>query len=202
MLCIGLTGNIASGKSTALNHFQTLGACIINADHVARELTQANQPALTEIAQHFGQHIILANGELDRRQLREIIFADVKQRIWLEQLLHPLIKHAIQHRLSRCSNAPYSVIEIPLLKSKQDYPYLDRVLVLLAPTHIQVRRVMERDNCDEQQALSILASQPDDASRRSLADDLIINDGSANNLLKTINQLHEKYLQLAAKKSS
>jgi len=200
MYCVGLTGNIGSGKSTAIRDFQDLGIDTVNADLVAREITLKGMPALKKIVLKFGEQIIKADGELDRLALRKIIFSDYNARIWLESLLHPLIKESIKQKLASVSST-YCVIEIPLLKNKADYPYLDRVLVILADKEQQIKRIMQRDNCDPKQALAILAAQPDELLRKNMADDLIINTGSRNKLANRIKKLHEKYLQFASEKS-
>lgn len=201
MYCVGLTGNIASGKSTAIECFKSLGAGVILADNIAKELTRIGKPAFVLIKNHFGEHVINQDGELNRPLLRQIIFSDANQRTWLENLLHPLIKKAIVAQVSVCNNS-YCVIEIPLLKNRIDYPYLDRILVICADYEREVERLMKRDRCLQNEALAIKAAQPDESSRRQLADDLIINDGSLEQLSIIIKKLHYKYLHFAIKKSS
>lgn len=198
MYSIGLTGNIASGKSTVSRFFHSLGVPIISADVIARELTAKDQPALTTITQHFGDVVITPEGHLDRQALRRIIFADPIARQWLESLLHPLIKAEIS-RQAHDAVGPYCLVEIPLLKSKADYPWLNRILVILANHEHQIGRVMARDHCDRDQAVAILSTQPDDTARKNLADDLIINSGSLAELEQQINKLHKHYLHLAMK---
>lgn len=200
MYCVGLTGNIASGKSTVLAAFQALGVSTLSADAISRGLTQRGQPALEQIKNRFGTLVIDATGQLNRQALRQIIFSNPEQRIWLENLLHPLIRESLQSQLSKLET-PYCVIEIPLLTTRQDYPYLDRVLVVFADPETQIQRVMERDKCDKAHAQNILATQPADSVRRDLADDIIFNNSSLANLTKIIKNLHVKYLQFATKKS-
>lgn len=197
MYSVGLTGNIASGKSTAIQCFQSLGVPVISADAVARDLTAPGKPALQAIKNHFGNSFILDSGQLDRAALRHMVFTQPEQRIWLEGLLHPLIKDEIK-RLASLSKGPYCVIEIPLLSRRDAYPWLNRVLVILASQAIQIERVMARDHCDKSQALAILATQPDDQARRDLADDLLVNRGTVAQLQEHIKKLHAKYLHLAA----
>lgn len=201
MYCVGLTGNIASGKSTVSRFFKEHGIAVISADETARELTAANQPALITIAEHFGQSVIQSTGELNRFALREMIFKDPKQRLWLEQLLHPLIRQLIQEKIRR-SAGPYVVIEIPLLNRRSDYPYLDRVLLIVADYEQKVTRVMERDRSTQEQAEAILAIQVNETTHREFADDIVNNDGSLNDLAKKVKFLHQQYLQFARQKSS
>lgn len=199
MYCVGLTGNIASGKSTVASFFKTRGIKVISADEIARKLTKPRQTALIKIENHFGNSVIRATGELDRAALREIIFADPKQRLWLEKLLHPLIRQDIANEIMT-TNSPYCVIEIPLLNDPKNYPYLNRILLVLAERELQIERVMRRDNSTRKQALQILATQIEDLNRREIADDIVINDGSLNALEKKIENLHYQYLQFASQK--
>lgn len=200
MYCVGLTGNIASGKSTVSSLFKERGIAVISADEAARELTAANRPALSAIAEHFGQSVIHSTGELNRFALREMIFKDPKQRLWLEQLLHPLIRQLIQDKI-KDSAGPYVLIEIPLLNRRSDYSYLDRVLLVLANYEQKIARVMARDHSSQEQAQAILAIQVNEATHRELADDIVNNDGSLNDLAKKIEFLHQQYLQFASQKS-
>lgn len=160
MFTIGLTGNIASGKSTVINLFKSLGANIIIADDIARELTQSGSPALVAIKAHFGPSVITAGNELNRAALRRIIFDNTKERLWLEALLHPLIQKTIAERVADHNSTTYNVIEIPLLKDRNNYPYLDRVLALIANEEVQIARVIARDHCDVVQAKKLLRLNP------------------------------------------
>ena len=193
MYCVALTGTIASGKSTVAAHFKTLGVDVISADDSTRALTARGMPAYTLIIEHFGDTILKQSGELDRARLRHIIFNDTKQRLWLEQLLHPLIRNKIEAQVAHCESA-YCVIEIPLLFNVCDYPYLNRVLLVQAIRTEQLSRLITRDNCTKEQAQAILLAQPDDELRLSLADDLLINDGTLNQLKDKVAILHQQYI--------
>ncbi|MBA2710042.1 MAG: dephospho-CoA kinase [Tatlockia sp.] len=200
MFCVGLTGNIASGKSTVSQLFKKMGVTIISADEASRELTKVNQPALKAIEKHFGKVFIKPSGELDRFALRQTIFNDPKQRLWLEQLLHPLIRQFMENKLDE-STGPYAIVEIPLLKNRNDYPYLNRVLLILAPKEKVIQRILERDHCDKEQAEAILSVQGiDDLVKRNLADDIINNEGTVDDLVKKVDNLHHQYLQFASQK--
>lgn len=194
MFCVGLTGTIASGKSTVAAFFKALGIHIISADEISRALTAANQPALQQIVEYFGLSILTSNGELNRRALRELIFQHPTKRMWLENLLHPLIRQQIELEINDCKS-PYCIIEIPLLKNKADYPYLNRVVLILANPDIQIKRIMSRDQCDESHAFSILASQPNENQYRTLTDDIITNNGSIAELKEKIIELHHGFLR-------
>lgn len=195
MYCIGITGSIGSGKSSVCDLFVKHNVPVISADAFARALTEPNQPAYAIIVNHFGPDILLNDGALNRRALRDIIFRDQHARHWLEQLLHPLIRKSIEESVSQLEN-DYCMIEIPLLKNREDYPFLSRVLVVTAPLDQRVKRIMARDRCTESQALSIIATQPSDENYQRLANDIILNNGSMENLKKQVDQLHQQYLNL------
>lgn len=201
MFCVGLTGNIGSGKSTVSQLFKKQGAVLVSADEAARELTKLNQPALAAIEEHFGKSFIKASGELDRFALRATIFKDLQQRLWLEELLHPLIREYMQTKLEE-STGPYALVEIPLLKKPGDYPYLNRILLVIASNEQIIKRIIERDQCNQEQAEAILAVQAvDELIKRNFADEIITNDGTFEELSKKVENLHRQYLQFASQKS-
>ena len=126
--------------------------------------------------------------------MRHLIFEHIEHRFWLENLLHPLIRQQIQQDISRCQS-PYCLIEIPLLTDKKHYPYLNRILLVLAERDEQIKRLLERDRCDMQQALSILSAQADEKTLHTLADDVILNNGTLMTLNDQVGQLHLQYLR-------
>lgn len=191
---VGLTGNIASGKSTVAEFFSELGIDVIDADRISRELTSKNTPYYQSILSHFGASVALGNGDLDRRRLRAIVFADNKERLWLENLLHPAIRKKIEDKIKACTS-PYCLIEIPLLFNKKHYPYLQKVLLVTAPLESQLDRVIKRDNCSKEQALAILATQPNLKQRMEAADDVLNNESGLIELKAKVNELHKKYLE-------
>lgn len=199
MLVIGLTGGIGAGKTTVSNLFMQQHVPIIDADMIAREVTQTNSPALQIIANHFGIGILHSDGSLNRTRLRQIVFEQPQERIWLEQVLHPLIRAEIEKRIQTIT-APYCIVVIPLLFQVAPYPFIDRVLVVDAAEDIQVKRVMQRDRTDETHINAILKSQTQREERRSKADDIILNEGSLLDLEKQVQKLHSKYLQLSEAK--
>ncbi|PJD93571.1 MAG: dephospho-CoA kinase [Legionella sp.] len=196
MYCVGLTGSIASGKTTVATLFAQLGVELINADLIAKQLTTPDQPALARIIEHFGSSILDETGHLKRAQLREHIMQHPKERLWLEQLLHPLIRKKIE-TLIQIPPRTYYMIEIPLLTSKKDYAYLNRVLLVLAEPSLQIERIIQRDKSSIQHATNILQTQASEPVYRAVADDILMNKGSLENLQKNVLQLHHNYLKNA-----
>lgn len=192
MYCVGLTGPIASGKSTVAALFAELGVDLINADQIAKQLTAKDQPALQEIIAHFGPEFLDAYGHLQRRMLRDYIFKHPQQRKWLENLMHPLIRQRIEAHL-QIPPKLYYMIEIPLLTDKKMYPYLNRTLLVLANPEIQIQRVMQRDQHSAKQVQKILNAQADNPTYQALADDIIMNTGSIEDLKASVENLHQQY---------
>jgi dephospho-CoA kinase len=197
MLVVGLTGGIGCGKSAVSDRFEALGAPVIDADRVARELVEPGQPALQQIAERFGAAMINADGTLDRARLRSTVFADPNARQALESLLHPRIRATMRERLQALDSA-YAILAIPLLLETGQARDVDRVLVVDCSESDQVARVTLRDNVDEAQARAILAAQTPRQKRLEHADDIIDNTGTLDALQPQIDRLHAKYLELAA----
>ena len=196
MLKIGLTGGIASGKSTICQLFSDRGINIIDADIIARQLVEPHQSCLTQIVQSFGTQILLDTGELDRSQLRRLVFADLKMKHQLEKILHPRIRQQLIIQ-SNAALSPYCMVCIPLLIESNMFELVDRVLVIETSVDTQLDRVCKRDNTSLQQAKKIIASQSTRHQRANIADDIINNNHSAENLNIIVKKLHEKYLDLA-----
>jgi dephospho-CoA kinase len=188
MFCVGLTGTIASGKSTVAKTFANLGAKIISADLIAREITTKNKTVLRQIAVKFGEDILNEQGELERFKLREIIFNNKDDKLWLEELLHPLIRERIEDEIKKVTEK-YCVIEIPLLIDRVNFPYLDFVLLISSPTTTQISRLMKRDSISKEQALAILNSQPNKKLYNKIADKIILNNKSLADLENQITKL-------------
>lgn len=193
---IGLTGGIGSGKTAASDYFNALGINIVDADVVARFIVEPNTPALSKITAHFGQGILLANGALDRPQLRRLIFNNAKQKSWLEQLLHPLIRKEITQQLSR-SNSAYTLLVSPLLLETDQYQLCSRILVIDVAEKIQIERATQRDGTNKQQIKHIIASQIDRAARLEKADDVVDNSQDLTHLQQQLAKLHCYYLEIA-----
>lgn len=196
MLIIGLTGGIGSGKSTVARYFAELGAPVIDADEVARELASPGSEALREIAAHFGPEVINADGSLHRARLRALIFNDAAQRHALEHILHPRIYAEIRRRIEKLS-APYCVAVIPLLLETGQSGFVHRVLVVDSTPGAQRSRVQTRDGLSSEEITAIMASQATRGARLAAADDFISNDGSLADLRQQTEALHHRYLRLA-----
>ena len=199
MFIVGLTGGIGSGKSTVAQHFIELGITCIDADLTAREVVQPGEPALDAISQHFGEAILLADGSLDRRKLREDIFANPSARAWLNKLLHPLIR---QRMLQQCqqANGPYCILMVPLLFENNLQSLVQRTLVIDVDEATQIRRTMQRDKTTEEQVKAIIATQCSRQQRLILADDVILNtdDVTPKQRQNRVISLHQTYLLLAS----
>ena len=192
---LGLTGGIGSGKSAAARCFVDLGVHLVDADDAARWVVEPGRPALARIAEHFADGVIQADGALDRAALRELIFKDPQQRVWLEGLLHPLIREEIREYLSR-SESPYSILVSPLLLETTQHQMVQRVLVIDVPEAVQIERTLLRDKTDENQVRAILKVQASRDERLSRADDVIVNDRDPAWLKREVERLHHFYLTL------
>ena len=193
---VGLTGGIASGKSLVSDRLATLGAAVVDTDVISREQTAAGMPALIDIARDFGPDVIGDDGALDRARLRALIFADSSARKRLEACLHPRIREATWKRAAETQGS-YLVLVIPLLVETGFTGGIDRVLVIDAPRELQLTRLRERDGATYRQAWAMIAAQATRWQRRTLADDLILNDGTSEQLLEQVERLHRSYLQMA-----
>jgi dephospho-CoA kinase len=196
-LRIGLTGGIASGKSTVAQRFLELGVPVIDADESARWVVAPGTPGLAEVLRRFGANLLTGSGELDRGALRHVIFADPERRRELESILHPLIRADMEHRAG-VSMGPYLVMAIPLLIEGGARDRVDRILVVDVPEGTQLERVMARDGGSPEQARAILAAQASRESRIKAADDVLLNSGTVPELRQAVDALHERYLKLAA----
>jgi dephospho-CoA kinase len=195
-LRIGLTGGIASGKSTVAQRFKELGVPVIDADESARAVVEPGKPGLAEVLERFGRSVVADNGELDRRALRELIFREPGSRRDLEAILHPLIRADMEQSAEQAVG-PYVVMAIPLLVEGGPSDRVDRVLVVDVDEAVQLQRVMARDGCTVEQARAILASQASRSARLAAADDVLRNAGTVTDLRRAVDQLHERYLRLA-----
>jgi len=191
-----LTGGIASGKSTVSRLFEELGVPVVDTDRISRELVEPGEPALQAIVEAFGPGCLNAHGALDRRKMRSIVFADKEARKRLESILHPLIGAEVQRRIGAL-DAAYCIVVIPLYAESSAYRWMDRVLVVDAGEDIQLARLMERDRISEDLAKAMLDSQTSRPARLALADDVISNEGTVEELEATVRDLHLRFLLLA-----
>lgn len=201
-LVVGLTGGIGSGKSAAADAFGKLGAAVVDTDAIAHELTGPGGAAIADLKRLFGEAFIDASGALDRRRMRDLVFADAEAKQRLESVLHPLIRAESHRRIAAAfagRSAPYVVLVVPLLVESVGYrERVGRVLVVDCPEATQVARVRQRSALAEDAIRRIMASQIQRESRLAAADDVIDNSGSIAALQQQVRQLHEKYLALAA----
>lgn len=193
---VGLTGGIASGKSTAAKFFGALGVPILDSDSIAREVVEPGQPPLERLIERFGRSILTPDGHLDRPALRAIVFSDPKARADLEALTHPAIGEAMQAR-SVAAGGPYQILVIPLLVEKNLRANVDRVLVIDCEEGVQIRRLQARDGSTPEQAQAILNAQVSRAARLQAADDIIHNDADMSRVRSQVAALHARYLELA-----
>ncbi len=195
---VGLTGGIGSGKTKVANLFSRQGIEIIDADEISRTLVKTGSPALEAIIKHFGSSITDAEGNLDRKQLRELVFADKAEKEWLENLLHPLVRQEIQRQVA-ASSSQYVIIVVPLLLESENYSDVDRILVIDVPEDVQLERIKKRDGSSETLARSIMDAQMKREERLESADDVISNNSGMDSLEKQVKNLHHQYLQLSVK---
>jgi len=193
---VGLTGGIGAGKSAAADAFAQLGVEVIDADLVSREVVGPGTPGLREIVARFGDGITQGDGTLNRRKLRELVFADPRERQWLETLLHPGIRARI-HELVLHSTATWLLLVVPLLLETQAYDFINRVLVVDVPEALQTARVTRRDNISDQEASAIMARQLSRSARLQQADDVLDNSGSLEQLRQRVATLVSHYEELA-----
>jgi len=197
-LVIGLTGGIGSGKSTCAALFSKLGVPIIDADELAHALVAPGEPALAEIITAFGPEYLAADGQLDRRRLRQQVFAEPASRRRLEAILHPLIRFNIKE-LVNSVQAPYCIVSIPLLLETGQTDLVNRILVIDIPEALQLSRTAARDRLAMGEIRPVLESQANRSERLAAADDVISNAGSQDELAEKIQTLHKKYLSLSAR---
>jgi dephospho-CoA kinase len=196
MYVVGLTGGIGSGKSAAADEFARLGASVVDTDAIAHALTQQGGAAVPEVEKLFGKAFV-RDGAMDRKKMRDRVFADPDAKRALEGLLHPMIRDE-SARLIAAARAPYVVHVVPLLIESPDYRRrVNRVLVVDAPEEVQVARVRARSKLPEQEVRAIMRTQVTRAARLAAADDVIDNAGTRDALRNQVAALHQKYLQFA-----
>ncbi len=195
MLTVGLTGGIASGKTTVSDLFAALGTPVIDTDVIARELLEIDQPGYQSVVEHFTSDVLLGDGEIDRLQLRRIIFANETEKLWLEGMLHPMIYQLSERLIKQNMDAAYVMVVIPLLFESNFRSLVSRVLVIDCSPSTQITRLMTRDDIDRDLAGQMLAQQWTNQARLEQADDVIRNDGEVE-LSEQVTNLHQQYLSL------
>ena len=194
---IGLTGGIGSGKSAAAEYFAAHGAPVIDTDTIAHTLTAADGAAIRPIQTAFGSAVLTTSGALDRAAMRRRVFADPAERARLEAILHPLIRDESERQIDRCADADYVILVVPLLVEAAHYRQrVNRVAVVDCPEEIQIARVMARSGLARPEVLAIIAAQSSRAARLAIADDVIDNAASPDELRTQIATLHRNYLNM------
>ena len=193
MFVLGVTGGIGSGKSAATDIFSSLGVKVVDADILSRVPVQKGEAGLVEIEKRYGKKILLSSGELNRKKLREIIFEKEEEKIWLENLLHPLIADLISQEL-RSSTSIYTILASPLLFETKQSNHCNETLVIDVSEETQVLRTKTRDEVSEEQVRTIILSQINRSERLRLANHIIENEGSLDDLAKAVKELHQKLI--------
>jgi dephospho-CoA kinase len=197
---IGLTGGVAAGKTEVTRRFEALGITIADADVAARAVVAAGSDGLARIVAHFGSGILRADGQLDRAALRERIFSSAQERQALEAITHPAIRELLRQTCEQ-AKSPYAIAAIPLLTEaggRQQYPWLDRILVVDAPVAVQHARLMQRDGTTADLADRMIAAQASREERLALADDVVVNDGHPDHLQAEVERLDALYRSRAS----
>lgn len=193
---LGITGGIGSGKSAATQWFESQGIIVVDADIVAREVVDLGQPALKEIQLSFGDWVLLEDGNLNRRALREHIFQFPEARQTLEKITHPAIRQSIIQQLQQ-AESPYVILVSPLLFETSQHELVQHTLLIDADEQTQLQRASQRDGQTEEQIRKIIAAQMSRTQKQQLANDIVLNDGLLAHLHKQLQPLHLNYLQRA-----
>ena len=194
-LIIGLTGGIGSGKSTVAEAFRQLGIETVDADQASRAVVEPGMPALLAIAEQFGSQIIQADGSLDRAALRQIIFTDPDQKLWLESLLHPLIRDWIIRRLE-AATSPYVILESPLLFETDQHQLVDTTVLVDLPVELQIERACARDGNQADQIQRIIDAQMPREEKLSRADIVLDNGQPLDSLATRVSAVHQTLISL------
>lgn len=202
MLIIGLTGGIASGKTTVSKLFSSLGVPVIDTDIISRRLLERDQPAYEKIVEHFGDEILPKNHNIDRHRLRRIVFDNETERLWLEDTLHPIINQQTQQQIKQYKDEAYVIVVIPLLFETDFQTLVNRILVIDCASETQIKRLIARDSIELNLARKMLAQQWNNKDRLKRADDIIHNDDELDgdgglDLNRQVAKLHQKYLLLS-----
>jgi len=192
MIVIGITGGIGCGKTTVAKLFEKAGATRIDMDQIAHQLSQVGQPAYQEIIKYFGDDILNADKTINRKQLANLVFANASQLKHLEHILHPYINEKVQQQLAKL-NSKICVIEIPLLNRRNQFAYLNQIVVVESNEENQIKRIQQRDSLNKSQINAIMDAQLERDSRLQLADEIIYNNDSLQNLVSNVKDLVAKY---------
>ena len=195
-MIVGLTGGIGSGKSAAANFFQNEGITVIDADGLSREVIEEGTPGFVSIVEYFGSKIIDSDGSINREHLRKEVFDDDKKKKLLESIIHPLVRELMVKKIA-ASKSPYSIIMVPLIFETKSMSNYNRILVIDCDPKLQLERAMLRDNNSKAQIEKIMDSQCSREERISIANDIIPNNDSLENLKIRSIAMHKFYLGLS-----
>ena len=198
MFIVGLTGGIGSGKTAASDYLAHKGITVVDADLVSRIVVEPGQPALAAIRSRFGDSVLQADGTLDRRALRDIVFADERARKDLEAITHPAIATELWRQL-QASRSAYTVLVSPLLLESSQHRFCQRILLIDVPETIQLQRTTQRDGVSETQVRAIMAAQMGREEKRQRSHDIIVNDQDLASLHRQLDSLHQQYLEMATR---
>lgn len=198
VLKIGLTGGIGSGKSTAAKYFTQLNIPVVDADEIVHKLLTTNTIIYNKIISHFGQNYSTYKNTIDRKKLRQLVFSNKEERLWLEKLLQPKVRTEITKHITKF-HAPYCIISVPLLFETKYPPTVDRILVIDCLQKTQIMRTRKRNHYTIKQIKAIIANQASRKTRLKQADDIIYNVDNLYNFKKQIKKLHYYYLSLVRK---
>lgn len=196
---VGLTGGIGSGKTTVANLFSEHGIATVDADIIARDVVAIGSPALSHISKHFGSDFIQEDGQLNRVLLRKQIFSNDADKLWLNNLLHPMIRIQLIKQI-KATKSPYCLLVAPLLIENNLTSLVNRVLVIDVSEATQISRTTTRDSNSVEQVKAIIASQASRKVKQSHADDLLNNESnSLEEIQRMVLKLHQTYLSMADK---
>ncbi|RFF31892.1 dephospho-CoA kinase [Wenzhouxiangella sediminis] len=196
-MLVALTGGVASGKTSVSDRLSARGVPVVDTDLIARQVVAPGSPGLNRVVEAFGPEILDSSGALDRRALRERVFARPEARERLEAILHPLIEKEARRQVALHREADYVVLVVPLLVESGLFKDADRVVVVDVPESVQIERLVERDNVDRSQAESMLAAQATRPNRLAAATDVLDNSGSIEELMEATDELYEKLTRLS-----
>ena len=194
MFVVGLTGGIGSGKSAATAIFEDLGIDVVDADLASREAVLPGSKALDQIQKKFGNEILLEDQSLNRARLREIIFDNSEYKTWLEQLLHPEIRHIIQSKLEN-SSSEYVILVSPLLFETDQHEFCNTTILIDSSLNSQVSRTSKRDSVSEDSVKKIISAQMSRDDKLKIAEIVINNDDSLEQLESNVKKVHENLIK-------
>ena len=192
-MIVGLTGGIGSGKSVVGNFFTELGIDVIDADHVSKNILDENKSAKKLFVEHFGDKFIDKNHNIDRALLRDEIFKDENKKEALESIIHPLVREEIFNFIKN-SQSIYKIVMVPLIYETNSQDFYDKILVVECSEENQINRASKRDNKTNNDIMNIIKNQATSVQRKSIADEIINNDSSLNELKNQVIKIHQKFL--------